>query len=34
MTKNADLQQDAHYPHIAQIRDLESQHGDPDHPKI
>ena len=23
----------AHYPHIAQIPDLESQHSDPDHPK-
>ena len=23
----------AHYPHIAQIPNLESQHGDPDHPK-
>ena len=24
----------AHYPHIAWIPDLESQHGDPDHHKI
>ena len=23
----------AYYQHIAQIRDLESQHGDPDHPQ-
>ena len=23
----------AYYPHITQIRNLESQHGDPDHPK-
>ena len=28
------LVKEAHYPHIAQSLNLESQHGDPDQPKI
>ena len=31
--RTADFRKEAHYLHIAQVSDLESQHGDPDHPK-
>ena len=33
-SKSADLQQVANYPHITRICDMESQHGNLDHPKI
>ena len=32
-SESADLDKAAHYPHIAQIHDLESQHGDSYHPQ-